>query len=205
MEIIQNNLEYRIGQIEREKSAVDLRAMENIAHNERKHMKTLFVQCDKSRQRALNWRTLDFGQREKHFIKLVRHGLKFGGRDYSDVKIAVAQNDSKTRGVMGAATANKITGYTDLLKSDNHDDIVKTAKHEVKHVKQFRNTETTLSRDTVENCARNYVQPFENFKYYKENPLEIEANVSGDMVSRDFTRALRKRDFAVLGNRQRVA
>jgi hypothetical protein len=197
---MQNDLNHRKRQIDREKSALSFDGVRRFALRFRSHFFDLFNKSAHSLNSALNWKKLDFYCRWAHVKTLLRHSLAFGGSDYYNVDVKLAANDRKTKNVMGAANAKNIIIYEDLLKSDDYDKVAEVCSHESTHVFQTRKGNTTLSSDTVKNCYLNYVQPYESYDYYRENPIEIEAFKVGRSVGNNLSAALLK-----LSSRARAA
>jgi hypothetical protein len=182
-------LEYRKQRIDREKSALSYQAVHNYAIRFRSHFLDFFSSAGKRTAEALTWKNLDFSARWHHVRKLVRHALSFGGSYYSDIDVKFAKSSRK--GTLGAANAQEIVIYDNLLCSDNYDRVADVVAHEATHVGQLRGgNNTSLSCDSVRNCYCNYVRPEEDYNYYRINPIEEEAHLTGGIVGKNLTAAL---------------
>lgn len=186
-----NFLNFRKCVIDKEQGAVNNSAMDGFAKNFKKHMFEFFGKFNNLLGMALNWKSLNFGDRKVVVNQLVKHALNFGS--IQDVKIEYKENDFKTKNTLGSTDGKTVNIYHKLLECDNFNWVVNTTVHEPVHVFQMQNQSTTLSKSTVENCSYHYISPYEDFSYYKKNPIEVEAHKIGDIVSDGFTEKLRKK------------
>ncbi len=171
----------------------------------REHFDSLFDNCDKSVSRALNWKKLDMATRTKHAIKLVMHALKFKFKT-PEVKVSVVKNDEKTRGTLGSCSIDgrEIKIYESAL-ARSHDELINTCAHEPEHAFQINGKSDTVSSDTVRTCTENYISLGESRRHYLDNPIEQGARFTGEIVSENFTAALRARNKRIKDWYQRAA
>jgi len=174
------SLKHRKEQLSRAKSALSFSAVKSYALRVRDHTLDFFKKSRENMNNALNWVKLSLGERKLHITNLIKHALRFGGKDY-DVKITFAANDSKSPGALGATDGNEIFIYDSLVASNNHDEVVEVCNHEPTHVRDIKEPGTTaLDADTVKIGLENYVLPDENYDIYKnDNPVEIIAFETG--------------------------
>jgi len=185
------NLNYRKKQIDRKKSALSFSCVHNYALRFRNHFSSFFDKCAEGAGRALNWARLNMDDRKTHLRKVFKHLMSFNGRDY-DVKLKLGGRHP-IGNALGAATAKSVMLYDVLLESSDYNKVAEVIAHEAGHVFQLHGAETTLSQDTVDVCAANYVLPHESYEYYLANPIEAEAWIIGCEVGRNFQQDLSKR------------
>jgi len=186
----ETNLDHRKKKIDGEKSAISFSAVRNYALDFRKHFLSFFDKCADGSGKVLNWARLNTDDRKTHLKKVFRHLIAFKGIR-RDIKLEFA--GAAKKGALGSATAGKVKLYDQLLDSSDYNIAAEVLAHEVGHVFQMNDAQTTLSRETVETSAANYVQPAEDYEYYRKNPMEAEAFEIGKVVGEDFTAALRRR------------
>ncbi len=185
-------LNFRKKIIDRVRGAVNVSAVATVAYNFKNHMFDLFKKTGKLLDSAVNWVKLDFGQRKSIIKQIVPHALKFVGVNY-DVKVNYCKNYAENKNTLGSTNGQEINIYDKLVECDDFDKVIDTVTHEPVHIGQIRNTNaTTLSRNVIENCYYNYVSPYEDFEYYKINPIEVEAHAVGQGVSHGFTKKLQE-------------
>ena len=138
------HLEYRKKQIDLEKSAVSSYYMKSFAMDFRKHFNAFFDKARENMANALNWKTLDFGQRKIHIKKLIKHALSFRKLNHK-VNVKFEENTDKNRGTLGATNGRDLMIYDDLVKCDDHDRVVDVCAHEPDHVFQINGAQTTLA------------------------------------------------------------
>jgi hypothetical protein len=170
---------------------VDVAAARGYGLRRQEYMLDFFRANPDARKNVLNWKKLDLGNRVKHIIARVKHALRFNGRNNDDVKVRVLPNDAATKNTLGHANRNEVAIYEKAIMDDNPERAEKTVQHETSHVAQIKDADTTLSRETVQTCLVNYVQPAEDFDFYREKiHVEKEVNVIADVATENMTRAI---------------